>query len=134
KPIAEIARFLVGARVAADQVAGCDSFDPCEVVDTGHVRPRDLAIEVPSSPLEAVMSNEVWKEVYLRLAQLTQEHRTTLIFVNTRRMAERAARHLSELIGAQNVMAHHGSMAKELRLNAEQRLKSGDLKALIATA
>ena len=80
------------------------------------------------------MSNEVWKEVYAQLAQLAQEHRTTLVFVNTRRMAERAARHLSELLGADQVMSHHGSMSKELRLRAEQRLKSGELKVLVATA
>jgi ATP-dependent Lhr-like helicase len=119
KPIEEVARFLGG--------------DPI-VVDVGHVRPRDLALEVPASPLEAVMSNEVWTQVYARLAELIAGHRTTLVFVNTRRMAERATRHLSELLGAEHVMAHHGSMAKHLRLTAEQRLKSGGLKALVATA
>ncbi|MBL8526525.1 MAG: DEAD/DEAH box helicase [Burkholderiales bacterium] len=124
KPVEEIARFLVGASV----------HDSCAIVDTGHIRPRDLAIEVPSSPLAAVMSGEVWQQVYARLAQMAREHRTTLIFVNTRRMAERAARHLSELLGAEHVMAHHGSMAKELRLKAEQRLKNGELKVLVATA
>src|SRR4029079_12363052 len=92
------------------------------------------ALAVPSSPLEAVMSNEVWEQVYAQLATLAQEHRTTLIFVNTRRMAERAARHLSELLGVDNVMSHHGSMAKELRLKAEQRLKNGELIVLVATA
>jgi ATP-dependent Lhr-like helicase len=122
KPIEEIGRFLVG-------VGGT-----CEIVDTGHVRPRDLALEVPASPLEAVMSNEVWQQVYARLAELIAQHRTTLVFVNTRRMAERVARHLSERIGAAHVTAHHGSMAKELRLSAEQRLKRGELKALVATA
>src|SRR5436309_12294016 len=122
KPIEEMARFLVG--VDAE----------CAIVDTGHIRPRDLEIEVPSSPLSAVMSHEVWQQVYARLADLAGAHRTTLIFVNTRRMAERAARHLSELLGAQNVMSHHGSMAKELRLQAEQRLKNGELKVLVATA
>ena len=80
------------------------------------------------------MSHEVWEQVYARLAQLAQEHRTTLVFVNTRRMAERAARHLSELLGAERVMSHHGSMAKELRHKAEQRLKNGELKVLVATA
>ncbi len=80
------------------------------------------------------MSNEVWEQVYARLAELALEHRTTLIFVNTRRMAERVARHLSELLGGEHVIAHHGSMAKELRLDAEQRLKSGELKVLVATA
>jgi ATP-dependent Lhr-like helicase len=126
KPIEEIARFLVGE--------GKDKRNDCVIVDAGHIRARDLAIEVPSSPLEAVMSNEVWQQVYRRLADLALAHRTTLIFVNTRRMAERAARHLSELLGSEHVTAHHGSMAKELRLKAEQRLKRGELKVLVATA
>ena len=127
KPITEIARFLVGTQ-AAEGDAGCT------IVDMGHARARDLAIEVPRSPLEAVMSGEVWTEVYDRLAELIREHRTTLVFVNTRRLAERVARHLSERLGEQNVTAHHGSLAKERRLNAEQRLKRGELKALVATA
>jgi len=131
KPIDEIARFLVGV---PSMPGDAERARACAIVDTGHVRPRDLAIEVPSSPLEAVMSNEVWEQVYARLAQLASAHRTTLIFVNTRRMAERAARHLSELLGVQNVMSHHGSMAKELRFKAEQRLKNGELKVLVATA
>jgi len=104
------------------------------IIDTGHTRPRDLAIEVPPVPLEAVMSNDSWELVYDRLAQLVQAHRTTLIFVNTRRMAERAARHLSERLGKETVAAHHGSLAKELRLDAEQRLKRGELSVLVATA
>ena len=89
---------------------------------------------MPDSPLEAVMSNEVWTQVYARLAELIEEHRTTLVFVNTRRMAERIARDLTERLGERAVTAHHGSMAKELRLSAEQRLKGGELKALVATA
>jgi len=104
------------------------------IIDTGHTRPRDLAIEVPPVPLEAVMSNDSWELVYNRLAQLVEAHRTTLVFVNTRRMAERAARHLSERLGKEHVAAHHGSLAKELRLDAEQRLKRGELKVLVATA
>lgn len=104
------------------------------IIDVGHTRPRDLAIEVPPVPLEAVMSNDSWELVYDRLAQLVQAHRTTLVFVNTRRMAERAARHLSERLGKEAVAAHHGSLAKELRLDAEQRLKRGELKVLVATA
>src|SRR5262249_47756611 len=106
----------------------------CTIIDTGFVRDRDLSIEVPNSPLEAVMSGDVWTEVYDRLAELVGEHRTTLIFVNTRRHAERVARHLSERIGEEQVTAHHGSMAKELRFDAESRLKRGELKALVATA
>jgi ATP-dependent Lhr-like helicase len=131
KPIDEIARFLVGVPAEGRRPPKARQ---CAIVDSGHARLRDLALEVPSSPLEAVMSHEVWEQIYLRLAQLVREHRTTLIFVNTRRMAERAARHLSELIGVEHVMSHHGSMAKELRLKAEQRLKDGELKVLVATA
>ena len=126
KPIEAVARFLVGG--------GLDDAPHCEIVDTGHIRARDLALEVPSSPLEAVMSAEVWELVYARLAGLVEAHRTTLVFVNTRRMAERVARQLSERLGEDHVTAHHGSMARELRLDAEQRLKRGALKALVATA
>ncbi len=128
KPIGAVARFLVGA--GADGAARAE----CRIIDTGHRRARDLALELPASPLEAVMSNEVWGQVYDRLAQLVESHRTTLVFVNTRRMAERAARQLSERLGAERVTAHHGSLAKEQRLDAEQRLKRGALKALVATA
>ncbi len=123
KPIEEVARFLVGG-----------GEQECAIVDSGHVRKRDLALEVPSAPLEAVMSNEVWTQVYDRLAELIAEHRTTLVFVNTRRLAERVARHLSERVGKELITAHHGSLAKELRLDAEHRLKRGELKALVATA
>ncbi|HEX5999619.1 MAG TPA: helicase-related protein [Hyphomicrobiaceae bacterium] len=106
----------------------------CRIIDRGHKRKRDLAIEMPASPLEAVMSGDVWNEVYDRLAELIAEHRTTLIFANTRRMVERLTRHLADRIGEANVAAHHGSLAKERRLDAEQRLKGGKLKALVATA
>lgn len=106
----------------------------CTIINTGHVRERDLAIEVTDAPLGALMSNEEWQLVYDRLTELINAHSTTLIFVNTRRLAERAARFLAERIGDENVTAHHGSLAKEHRLDAEQRLKSGQLKALIATA
>src|SRR5256884_3009264 len=80
------------------------------------------------------MAGEVWRQIYDRLAELVSEHRTTLVFVNTRRQAERIARHLSERLGEQHVTAHHGSMAKESRLAAESRLKRGELRALVATA
>lgn len=122
KPIDVVARFLAGAGRA------------CAVVDVGHVRARDLNLELPPVPLEAVMANDVWERVYDRLAELTAMHSTTLIFVNTRRMAERMARHLADRLGAEHVAAHHGSLAKESRLDAEQRLKRGDLRVLIATA
>ena len=125
KPIERVSRFLVGS----DPVSRS-----CVIVDIGHARPRDLAIEVPPVALSAVMSSDVWQLVYDRLAVLAREHRTTLIFVNTRRLAERMARHLSERLGKEAVAAHHGSMAKEQRLDAEQRLKRGELQVLIATA
>src|SRR3989440_2837091 len=129
KPIEEVARFLVGtANIESDGTPRCT------IIDTGHARKLDLAIEVPNAPLEAVMSNEVWEEIYDRIAQLIRQHKTTLVFVNTRRMAERAARHLGERLGDENVTSHHGSLAREIRLAAEQRLKSGELSALVATA
>ena len=163
KPIEEVARFLVGAApsllppgegaqradegsVEAKHHARTEpSPQPlsrgerglekcCTIINTGHTRPRDLALELTAVPLEAVMSNDAWELVYDRLAQLVQAHRTTLVFVNTRRLAERAARHLSERLGKETVAAHHGSLAKEQRLDAEQRLKRGELSVLVATA
>ncbi|MBB3180460.1 DEAD/DEAH box helicase [Variovorax sp. Sphag1AA] len=128
KPIDEIARFLVGTGAVKDGVADC------EIVDIGYAKQRDLALELPPTPLAAVMSTDQWEQVYARVAALVHEHRTTLVFVNTRRMAERAARHLGEILGKEVVAAHHGSLAKEARLDAEQRLKRGDLKVLVATA
>src|SRR5204863_9405152 len=104
------------------------------ILDSGHARALDLAIEILSSPLEAVMAGEVWDELYDRLAQLIGEHRTTLVFVNTRRLAERVTLHLSERLGAEQVTSHHGSLSRDKRLEAEQRLKEGKLKALVATA
>ena len=126
RPIETIAHFLTG----------CEDGKPgtCTIVDTGHTRERDLALELPESPLEAVMSGEVWAEVYRRLRTLIEAHRTTLVFVNTRRMAERVARALTESLGEEHVTSHHGSLSRERRLAAEQRLKAGDLKVLVATA
>ena len=123
RPIEEVARFLVG------------SDNPeCTIVDTGHARKLDIGVELTDSPLQAVMSGEVWEEVYDRLAQLIRQHHTTLVFVNTRRLAERVSRHLGERLGDENIAAHHGSLAREQRLSAEQRLKAGELSALVATA
>jgi len=129
RPIEEVARFLVGTENLA-----ADGTPNCTIIDTGHARRLDLAIELPESPLQAVMSGEVWEEVYDRLAQLIREHKTTLVFVNTRRLAERVSRHLGERLGDENIAAHHGSLAREQRLAAEQRLKAGELSALVATA
>ncbi len=129
KPIEEVARFLVGT-ANIDSAATPD----CVIVNSGHARRLDLAIELTESPVQAVMSGEVWDEVYDRLAQLIRQHKTTLVFVNTRRMAERVSRHLGERLGDENIAAHHGSLAREQRLAAEQRLKAGELSALVATA
>ncbi|MEG1039644.1 MAG: DEAD/DEAH box helicase [Pseudomonas sp.] len=122
RPLQRVADFLVGQGRS------------CAIVDIGHARTRDLALEVPPVPLGAVMATDVWDLVYDRLTALAREHRTTLVFVNTRRLAERLTRHLSERLGTQAVAAHHGSLAKEYRLDAEQRLKSGALQVLVATA
>ncbi len=122
RPIEAVARYLVG------------SHGPCAIVDQGHARPWDLQLELPKSLLEAVMSHEVWEDYYNRLADLIRAHKTTLVFVNTRRLAERVSRHLSERLGDDAVTAHHGSLSKEKRLDAESRLKGGVLKALVATA
>src|SRR5437870_1983203 len=129
KPIEDIAQFLVGAHRAPAPESRAPT-----IIDSGHARALDLAIEIPSSPLEAVMAGEVWDELYDRLAQLIGEHRTTLVFVNTRRLAERVTLHLSERLGAEHVTSHHGSLSKEKRLDAETRPKEGKLKARVATA
>ncbi len=129
RPIEEVARFLVGT-----ENIDSEGTPNCTIIDSGHARRLDLAIELPESPLQAVMSGEVWDEVYDRLARLIRQHKTTLVFVNTRRLAERVSRHLGERIGDENIAAHHGSLAREQRLAAEQRLKAGELSALVATA
>lgn len=130
KPIEEVAKFLVGQESAGPE----GSATGVTIINVGHKRTLDLAIEVPRSPLTAVMANEVWGEIYDRLVGLINEHRTTLIFVNTRRLAERISHLLTERLGPDIVTAHHGSLSREQRLNAEQRLKSGALRALVATA
>ncbi|GAB3312851.1 DEAD/DEAH box helicase [Luteimonas notoginsengisoli] len=151
KPIEDVARFLVGVGGDANTAqAGSVELTPgsgsgseivadgpaaaCEIIDIGYGKRRDLALEVPPTPLSAVMSNEQWEQVYDRVAQLVREHRTTLVFANTRRVVERAARHLAERLGKDVVAAHHGSLSRELRLDAEQRLKRGELQVLVATA
>ncbi|MGD1022009.1 MAG: DEAD/DEAH box helicase [Candidatus Sulfotelmatobacter sp.] len=122
KPIEQVAHFLTGARP-----------DPV-IVNIGHRRKLDVAVEVPPMPLGPVASNEMWDEVYNRLVALVEQHRSTLVFVNTRRMAERVAHHLGERIGEENVAAHHGSLSRKLRLAAEKKLKEGQIKVLVATA
>ena len=146
KPVEEVARFLVGSGDAPRTSEDAALTDPpdaartfmvreaCAIIDEGHRRAMDLAVEIPRSNLEAVMAHEVWEEYYDRLTELIAAHKTTLIFVNTRRLAERLAKHLSERLGTDAVTAHHGSLSKETRLDAEHRLKTGALKALVATA
>jgi ATP-dependent Lhr-like helicase len=129
KPMDAIARFLVGTS-GVDANGDAD----CKIIDGGHARELDLAIEVPPSELSAVCSNEQWDEIYVRLTELIAAHRSTLIFVNTRRLAERIAHYLRELLGEEAVAAHHGSLAREIRQSAERRLKAGELKAIVATA
>jgi ATP-dependent Lhr-like helicase len=122
KPLSEVGRFLVGVG------------RECELVDVGHRRPMDVAIEVPPSPLSTVCSHEQWDEIYARISELILAHRTTLVFVNTRKLAERVTARLTDVLGADQVMCHHSSLSRERRLDAEHRLKAGQLRALVATA
>jgi ATP-dependent Lhr-like helicase len=128
KPIEQVAHFLTGS-----SDSGKARPDPV-IVNIGHKRKLDLAVEVPQMPLGPVASNEMWDEVYNRLVTLVEQHRATLVFVNTRRMAERVAHQLGERIGEQNVAAHHGSLSRKLRLAAEKKLKEGQVRVLVATA
>jgi ATP-dependent Lhr-like helicase len=130
EPIEEVGEWLVGA----GRRNGGAGREVAQIVQAAGRRSIDLALELPDSPLEAVMSAEVWGEVYARLVSLIEAHRTTLVFVNTRRLAERVARQLADRLGEDAVTAHHGSLAKEVRLDAESRLKDGKLRALVATA
>ena len=123
KPIEAVAHFLTGNGRP----------DPV-IVNIGHKRQLDLAVEVPGTPLGPIASNEMWDEIYARLIELVEQHRSTLVFVNTRRMAERLAHQLGERIGEDNVAAHHGSLSRKLRLTAEKKLKDGEVKVLVATA
>jgi len=134
RPIDEIARFLVGTRNVEAASALSDGRPACQIIDAGHLRSLDLGIEVPPSDLSAVCSHETWDEIYRRLAELVGTHRSTLVFVNTRRMAERVSFRLRELLGEEAVASHHGSLAKETRLAAEKKLQTGQLKAIVATA
>jgi len=122
-PIEDAARFLVGSDAPAPTI-----------VNVGHRRDLDLLVEVPPTDLGAVPTHEQWGEIYDRLAELISEHRTTLVFVNTRRMAERVAHNLAERLGEEHVSAHHGSLSKDRRLKIERRLKDGEMRAIVATA
>ncbi len=128
KPIEEVARFLAG-----NSDADHPRPEPV-IVNIGHKRTIDLGVEVPSTELGPVASNEMWDEIYERLVQLVNEHRSTLVFVNTRRLSERICHLLGERLGEENVAAHHGSLSRKLRLEAERKLKEGQVKVLVATA
>ncbi len=123
KPIEIVAHFLTGNGRP----------DPV-IVNIGHKRQLDLAVEVPASQLGPIATNEMWDEIYDRLVELVNQNRSTLVFVNTRRLSERVAHQLAERLGEENVAAHHGSLSRRLRLNAERRLKEGEIKVLVATA
>ena len=123
KPIEQVAHFL----------AGNGRPDPV-VVNVGHKRKLDLAVEIPATLLGPVASNEMWDEIYDRIAQLSEQHRSTLVFANTRRLVERVAHHIGERIGEENVAAHHGSLSRKLRLAAERKLKDGQIRVLVASA
>jgi ATP-dependent Lhr-like helicase len=123
KPIEVVAHFLTGNGRPAPAI-----------VNIGHRRTMDLAVEVPRSEIGPIATNEMWGEIYDRIAELALQHRSTLVFVNTRRLAERVSLHLSERLGEDQVAAHHGSLARKLRLAAERRLKNGEIRALVATA
>src|SRR5256886_16159424 len=122
KPIEVVARFLSGA----------DRPDP-QIVQIGLRREMDLAIEVPRSELGPITTNEMWDEIYNRIAELATQHRSTLVFVNTRRLAERVALHLGERLGKNAIATHHGSLSRRLRLAAEKKLKAGELCSMVAT-
>ena len=127
RPIQELAAFLTGADDQGDA-------RPCVTVDLGHQRDLDLAVETPPSDLEAVAPREQWDDIYNRLADLIVQHHTTLVFVNTRALAERVSHNLRDRLGEEGVASHHGSLSRERRLHVEQQLKDGRLKALVATA
>jgi ATP-dependent Lhr-like helicase len=131
RPVETMARLLVGAGPGRSTRDGAPA---CAIVDIGHRRPLDLAIELPGSELGAVISHEQWAEILDRIAEHVEAHRTTLVFVNTRRLAERLAHLLGERAGHDRVAAHHGSLARDRRLALEARLRAGDLRALVATA
>ncbi len=125
KPIELVADFLVGARSRPT------------IIDVGHRRELDLAVEVPKDELSAVATNAIWSDVYDRVAELVRQHRSTLVFVNTRRLAERVSHYLEDRLrdlGPDAVAAHHGSLSRQIRLSAEERLKSGQTRVVIATA
>ena len=136
RPLETVAQFLLGDsahRVKTQQPSLFDS-SHCHIVNIGHRRRLDLQVEVPKDELGAIATNAMWSEIYDRIADIAGPHRSTLVFVNTRRMAERVAHHLGERLGETQVASHHGSLSRKLRLDAEERLKTGQIKVMAATA
>ena len=136
RPLKQVAQFLVGIpahRQESQQVSLFETSD-CHIVDVGHQRTVDLQVEVPNDELGAIATNAIWSEVYDRIAAIADQHRSTLVFVNTRRLAERIAHHLGDRVGEDSVASHHGSLSRKIRLAAEERLKTGKIKVMVATA
>ncbi|MDT7041396.1 DEAD/DEAH box helicase [Candidatus Nitronereus thalassa] len=135
KPLDEIAQFLVGGTTQISNQGQAEwAANPCHIVNMGQRQDMDLAIETPKDELGAIATNAIWADIYDRLMELVQEHRSTLVFVNTRRLAERIAHHLTERLGEEVVATHHGSLSRKIRLSAEERLKTGKTRVVIATA
>lgn len=129
KPIEEVASLLVGmGRLRAD------GLPDCAIVDVGHRRDLDLCIELPERELGPIARQEIWHEIYNLIAAQVKSHRTTLVFVNTRRLVERVAHQLTARLGEGKVGAHHGSLSRKSRLEVEERLKSGEISVVVATA
>ncbi len=129
RPIEEVARFLVGG-----EDLNADGSPRCAIINIGHRRDSDIQVVMPSDELGAIAQHELWGEVVARIAALAQEHRTTLVFVNTRRLVERVSHQLSQIMGENAVVAHHGSLSRKTRLLAEERLKNGEARVAVATA
>ena len=129
KPIEDIARLLVGARNLRS-----DDTPDCAIVDAGHQRDLDLSVEVPDEELGPIIRQDIWAAVYEKIVAQIKAHRTTLVFVNTRRLVERVAHQLTERLGENKVGAHHGSLSRKTRLEVEEKLKSGEFPVVVATA
>ena len=129
RPLDDVARFLVGA-------GGLDAAGRprCTVIDAGHLRGMDLRVEMPEAELGPIATHELWDETISRVAGLIRDHRTTLVFVNTRRLVERVSHILSQKIGEENIVAHHGSLSRKTRMKAEERLKYGEVQVCVATS
>jgi len=136
RPLEKVAQFLLGDPSHRSKGKQHSLFEGsnCHIVDVGHDRRLDLTVEVPKDELGAVATNAIWSDIYNRIAEIAEHHRSTLVFVNTRRLAERVAHHLSDRLGESQVASHHGSLSRKLRLAAEERLKTGRIKVMVATA